>query len=94
MMVFRLEPISATLDSDSWKDSTHKETLWASAEDEGAARDLAANATSGSKVRSGFPKIPPSPWRNADLVSCTIDPSRKVADGTVVTANGKQINRD
>lgn len=88
MPVYRLDPVDPG--HFSWDYSVEKDTLWACADGEEAARELAA-------TKSGFPaEAPPgavSPWRDPKVTSCAPEPSMKYpAPGEVVREDGSHVH--
>jgi hypothetical protein len=91
MSVYRLDPINPT-DPD-WRElSTHVETLWVAAPNDGRARDIAANKTLVLVARTPLRTKRFSPWLEAKMAHCSLDSSRpEMKDGEVATSSGKRI---
>lgn len=92
MRVFRLEPIKSTQGSDRWEASTLAPvTVWVKAASEADAREKLALATPRATCKIHGGDTPISPWLDSKLVNCTLDSSRDVKDGVVLTADGKSL---
>jgi hypothetical protein len=86
MNVYRLDPIDPG--HSSWKFSVEKDSVWATAASEAAARELASS-------RSGFDPAcgETSPWKNPMVVSCALDPTITPRNaGEVVREDGSEVN--
>jgi hypothetical protein len=86
MNVYRLDPIDPG--HPSWKFSQEKDTVWAAAPTETAARELVAS-------RSGFDPASDetSPWKNPVVTSCVLDPTIELLNaGEVVRQDGSDVD--
>jgi hypothetical protein len=88
MNVYRLDPLKPG--HPSWRYSAEKDTVWACAATAQAARDLVT-------AKSGFAKHAPadvrSPWRDATVTSCDLDPTITLMDPqTVVREDGSLVD--
>jgi hypothetical protein len=88
MNVYRLDPIKPG--HPSWRYSREKDTVWACAPTEQEARDLVAG-------KSGFAELAEpdaaSPWRDATVTSCVLDPTISLMRaGNVVREDGSAVD--
>jgi hypothetical protein len=81
MNAFRLEPIDRG--ASLWRNSSEKDGVWAGAQTEDEARALVASKTSlGGQ----------SPWQDAAITSCTLDPTISyLGAGDVVRLDGSAV---
>ncbi len=87
MNIYRLDPIDPK--HPSWKNSTEKDSVWASAATPEEARDLVAD-----KTRLGAPTAIglKSPWQDEAVTSCVWEPSMThIQAGTVVRTDGSVV---
>ena len=90
MNIYRLAPINEK--HPTWRLSTEKESVWASAPTPAEARELvAAKTRAGGQVAAA--PTPYSPWLDEALASCVLEPSMThVRAGTVVRADGSMVD--
>jgi hypothetical protein len=86
MNVYRLDPIDPR--DPSWGNSLEKDSVWAGAATPDEARELVAEKTRPDAGAAGLK----SPWRDAALTSCVLEPSiSHIGAGTVVRADGSLV---
>ena len=92
MNVFRLEPIEGAQGSHHWEASTLAPiTVWVEAEDEIGAREILNSATIIATIKRRGREMPMAPWKDFGLVRCSPDSSKKIAKGTILTADGRVL---
>ena len=87
MNIYRLDPIDPG--DPSWQHSVEKDSVWACAPTRNDARNLVADKTKlDVHGATGFQ----SPWRDAAVTSCVLEPSMThIHTGTVVRADGSIV---
>jgi hypothetical protein len=88
MNVYRLDPIKPG--HPSWRYSQEKDAVWACAPTAQAARDLVTEKSGFAKHREPGAS---SPWRDATVTSCVLEPTMSaMSDGTVVREDGSRVD--
>lgn len=91
MNVYRLAPIDPG--HPSWQASSEKGCVWVAAPNPKAARELVAKKSAVALlVATRITKGLKSPWQDAAITSCVLEPSvTHINDGTVVRADGSRV---
>jgi len=92
MQTFRLEALASGRESPHWEcSSIPAGTVWVVARSEEDAREKVTAAT--VKARRGRlgDDSPLPPWKQADLVKCTVEQTRIVPSDLLITAAGPLI---
>jgi hypothetical protein len=89
MKTFRLDAIETKRSSPHWGcSSLPPGTVWVSANDQEEAREKVTTATVTGRRSKPGDESPLPPWKQRDLVTCTVEPTRMIAADVVIAASG------
>ena len=91
MPIYKLAPVEAERDHESWDATYLKEACWIEARSVDEARWEVDTASTQMVDHEKYPNgAPNSPWRDHSLTTCVVDdPDFKVPPGTIILSNGK-----
>ena len=92
MQTFRLDALEAGRSSTHWGCSSLAPcTVWVAAASEEEAREKVTTATISARRSRLGDDSPLPPWKQPELVICTVDDSRAVPEDAVIAADGAML---